>query len=547
MTKVFTSGKEVFISYAWTDIGFARDLNDALHELKREAWIDLCSIPDSAEWRKEIFAAIEAADNFLFIISPDSLHSSMCGQEVARAVASKKRILTVLYHEVDTREMFPGLGEIQWISYPQLGLKETIRNLIKAIDTDLEWVRKHTRLGLRAAQWEARGSDNGFLLHGAELREAVRWLEQASVKTNCKPSALHQQYIRASKELESLQIERLIDLNEEKEWESARELRTLRGHSGCVYGVALNRAGGLVLSASEDKTLKVWEAESGRELRTLQGHTAEVYGVALSGDGGLAVSASGDKTLKVWEVESGCELRTLRGHTAEVYGVALSEDGGLAISASADKTLKVWEVKSGRDLRTLTGHSDWVFGVALSADGGLAVSASGDKTLKVWGVESGRELRTLRGHFDWVWGVALSRDGGRAVSASYDDTLKVWEVESGRELRTLAGHFDAVSGVAMSGDGRLAVSASSDNTLKVWEVENGHELISLAAHNLPVSTVAWSADGRMLLSGGKSRIIQIYAIDIDLMLSLARSRVARNFTPEKRRKYPHRGDVPPIP
>lgn len=463
MTKVFTSGKEVFISYAWTDIGFARDLNDALHELKREAWIDLCSIPDSAEWRKEIFTAIEAADNFLFIISPDSLHSSMCGQEVARAVASKKRILTVLYHEVDTREMFPGLGEIQWISYPQLGFKETIRNLMKAIDTDLEWVRKHTRLGLRAAQWEARGSDNGFLLHGAELREAVRWLEQASVKTNCKPSALHQQYIRASTEWESLQIERLIDLNEEKEWESARELRTLRGHSGCVYGVALSRAGGLVLSASEDKTLKVWEAESGRELRTLQGHTAEVYGVALSGDGGLAVSASGDKTLKVWDVESG------------------------------------------------------------------------------------RELRTLRGHFDWVWGVALSRDGGLAVSASYDDTLKVWEVESGRELRTLAGHFDAVSGVAMSGDGRLAVSASSDNTLKVWEVENGRELISLAAHNLPVSTVAWSADGRMLLSGGKSRIIQIYAIDIDLMLSLARCCVVRNFTSEKRRKYPHGGDVPPIP
>lgn len=71
---------EVFISYARTDQGFARDLNTALQKLQRDTWIDWSSIPDSAQWRAEIFAAIEAADNFLFIISPDSLRSWMCGQ-----------------------------------------------------------------------------------------------------------------------------------------------------------------------------------------------------------------------------------------------------------------------------------------------------------------------------------------------------------------------------------------------------------------------------------------------------------------------------------
>ena len=79
--------------------------------------------------------------------------------------------------------------------------------------------------------------------------------------------------------------------------------------------------------------------------------------MALSGDGRLAVSASSDKTLKVWEVESGRELRTLEGHTDWVYGVALSGDGRRAVSASWDKTLKVWEVESGRELRTLEGHT----------------------------------------------------------------------------------------------------------------------------------------------------------------------------------------------
>ena len=74
-------------------------------------------------------------------------------------------------------------------------------------------------------------------------------------------------------------------------------------------------------------------------------------------DGRRAVSASDDKTLKVWELESGRELRTLAGHIGLVYGVAVSGDGRRAVSASEDKTLKVWDVESGRELRTLAGHS----------------------------------------------------------------------------------------------------------------------------------------------------------------------------------------------
>jgi len=104
---------EVFISYAREDQGFARDLNAALQKLQRDTWIDWRSIPDSAKWRAEIFAAIDAADNFLFIISPDSLRSEMCGQEVAHAVANKKRIVTILYHPVDHDELLLGLKEIQ--------------------------------------------------------------------------------------------------------------------------------------------------------------------------------------------------------------------------------------------------------------------------------------------------------------------------------------------------------------------------------------------------------------------------------------------------
>jgi WD40 repeat protein len=101
------------------------------------------------------------------------------------------------------------------------------------------------------------------------------------------------------------------------------------------------------VSASGDKTLKVWDLESGREVRTLAGHSYFVYGVAVSPDGRRAVSASGDKTLKVWDLESGREVRTLAWHAADVNAVAVTADGRRVVSASWDKTLKVWDLESG--------------------------------------------------------------------------------------------------------------------------------------------------------------------------------------------------------
>ena len=147
-------------------------------------------------------------------------------------------------------------------------------------------------------------------------------------------------------------------------------------------------------------------------LRTLAGSYL-AFGVAVTADGRCAVSASLDKTLKVWELESGRELRALQGHSDRVNGVAVTADGRRAVSASDDKTLKVWELESGRELRTLQGHSAPVLGVAVTADGRRAVSASDDKTLKVWDLDSGRELRTLEGHSNsGPWG---GGDGGRAA------------------------------------------------------------------------------------------------------------------------------------
>ena len=125
-----------------------------------------------------------------------------------------------------------------------------------------------------------------------------------------------------------------------------------------------------------------FDAPGGALLRTLVGHSSWPHGVAITPDGKLAVSASWDKTLKVWDLGTGRLRHTLVGHSDCVHGVAITPDGKRAVSASWDKTLKVWDLDTGRELRTLEGHSECVYSVAVTPDGKWAVSASKDDTLK---------------------------------------------------------------------------------------------------------------------------------------------------------------------
>ncbi|MFM6136201.1 MAG: WD40 repeat domain-containing protein, partial [Sphaerospermopsis kisseleviana] len=192
----------------------------------------------------------------------------------------------------------------------------------------------------------------------------------------------------------------------------------------------------------------------GSLLRTLTGHNGSVNAVGITPDGKKAISASDDRTMKVWDLHTGKELSTLTGHNSSVLSVAITPNGKKAVSASHDETLKVWDLETGKELSTLTGHKNWVEAVAITPDGKKAVSASHDLTLKVWDLQTGKELSTLTGHNFSINAVAIAPDGKKAVSASPDQTLKVWDLQTGKELSTLTGHNDYVRAVAITPDGK---------------------------------------------------------------------------------------------
>jgi len=189
----------VFISYAREDRALVQRLNESLEAHQRETWVDWEGIAPTAEWMGEIYAAIDGADAAAFVISPYWVSSRICRQELEHAVQRGKRLIPIVHREVPESMVPPALARLNWIFLrDQDDFEAGLAQLLKALDTDLDWVRAHTRLTLRATAWRAGDRDAGALLRGRDLVEAQRWLANAAAHSEPAPSPVQQEYVTAS-------------------------------------------------------------------------------------------------------------------------------------------------------------------------------------------------------------------------------------------------------------------------------------------------------------------------------------------------------------
>lgn len=287
---------------------------------------------------------------------------------------------------------------------------------------------------------------------------------------------------------------------------------TLSGHSKRVLAVTTTPDGKWALSASDDRTIRVWDLENGEEVKQLTGHEEPVTSITTTSDNRRFVSASEDGSLKLWDLKKGEEIRTFNGHEKIVATVALTPDDGRAISGSWDRTLRVWDLDNGEELLRLQGHQAEVLDVVVTADGRFAVSGSADRTIKVWDLETGKELRTLDGHKKEVMALALTPDGKMIVSASADQTLKVWYLDNGELKFSLVGHTMFLKGVAVTPDGRRAVSVEFGYVMKVWDIERGVEEFTIPAEDIELRGVCVTPDGGAAITASEDGTLKVWDI-----------------------------------
>ncbi len=271
--------------------------------------------------------------------------------------------------------------------------------------------------------------------------------------------------------------------------ESSAYIRTLTGHTGSVNACKFSPDGKKIVSASNDKTLKIWDVETGKEITTLRGHTSSVEDCAFSPDGKKIISRSYGNTLKIWDAETG-GLITLAWHTIGLSTGDVSLDNkkivseneflsGLNFGEDEPETHMLLDAETGEELATLSDHGNIVNSCGFSPDGEKIITGSRDNALKLWNSETGRKIASLSGHTGSVNTCAFSSDGKRIVSASFDRTLKIWNAENGRELFTLKGHNCSVIACAFSPYGTRILSEDSQKTIILWDAENGHKIATL--------------------------------------------------------------------
>jgi WD40 repeat protein len=201
---------DVFVSYSRRDGEFVRRLVGALGERGKEAWVDVDGIRDAEVFPERLRAAIEESDGFVFVISPDSVASEYCEQEVEHALELHKRIVPLLLRTVPDETVPEGVRVRNWIPIrddPEF--EPGVARVVEALDTDLEWTKAHTRWLVKALEWDGEGRERSFLLRGSELAAAEAWLAREARKEP-EPTGLQREYVAASRLAASQRQRRLL-------------------------------------------------------------------------------------------------------------------------------------------------------------------------------------------------------------------------------------------------------------------------------------------------------------------------------------------------
>ncbi|CAJ2510583.1 Uu.00g062080.m01.CDS01 [Anthostomella pinea] len=262
------------------------------------------------------------------------------------------------------------------------------------------------------------------------------------------------------------------------DWELGELERTIKGHTKAVLDVDFGgpRGGTLLASCSSDLTIKLWDpSDEYKNIRTLPGHDHSVSAVRFipSGaagapsSGNLLVSASRDKTLRIWDVSTGYCVKTIRGHADWVRGVCPSADGRYLLSAGNDQTARLWDMSlaNPESKLTLIGHEHTIECCTLAPSAAyqylaplaglkrppatsntaeFMATGSRDKSIRIWDAR-GNCIKTLNGHDNWVRALVFHPGGKYLFSVADDKTLRCWDLtQEGKCVKTLSdvhGHF----------------------------------------------------------------------------------------------------------
>jgi WD40 repeat protein len=542
----------VFVSYARADRPTVERIAAGLRARGLVPWVDLEDIPPSVSWMEEIRSAIEAADGFVVVVSPDLGRSSVCGEELGMARAAGKRIVPIAIRRTVAEVVPESLAALNWIDATEGDLDGPLDRAAAALRTDFDHVRAHTRLVVRAAEWHRSNEDPSLLLRGRELTDAESTV--ADLDRDPPPTQRQTRFVLASRRA------------------SARRQRTTVG----LVAAALV----LSLLLTTFAFIQRGEAVRQREIADRRSELAKSRALASEAllamderlDVGMllaleahriAPTAQAIDALHVAAQRSVWLERTQRGLGDGGNSVAVSPDGSMLAAGSADGRVTIWSTADGETLGApIDADSDTVLAVEFLSDGLLA-TGGGDGVVTFWdprnGFEAREELRIDRGRitslayapgsdqlfagtsrgeiYGWelrsdspsdvlraarspIWGLATDSAARSVVASSADGELTAWDPGTGERTTTFELDAEEAYGVALSSDAEhVAVATKSRRTqaatgeIAVLETGSGRRVWNLQGHTDTVFAVTFGPGDDVIASAGADGTVRLWNVD----------------------------------
>lgn len=282
-----------------------------------------------------------------------------------------------------------------------------------------------------------------------------------------------------------------------------------RPHQGPARAALFTPKGDQILSAGDDKTIRIWNATDGKEIKALANPEGTVTHLGIGADGTRIASAGSDKNVKVWTLADGKAVATV-AVSGSAQALALSPNGqrvAVALIEGKDNPVRVYDVTFGREVQTLADHAGPVRSLAFQADNRTLVTGALDKTARLLDVSV---LSALPAHPAGPTHLVYHNTGTQLLTAGADRTMKLWDLAKNATLKTFGPLADPIKAIAFSKD-YTQVAAAAGKLVKVWNVADGKELATLT-HPADVLSVAFNADKTRIATGSADKQTRLWEV-----------------------------------
>lgn len=512
---------DVFVSYRRKNVEFVKQLVDELRAADREVWIDWEDIPPgSTSFADDIKRGLEGADAFIAVLTPDYLESRYCVElEMGYAVELQKKIIPIVLQKFDNKDKIPDeVRSINWIYFtPHAGhqntFSEAFPKVIQALDLDIDHAREHSRLQLRALDWDNNQRRVGYLLSGDELTVAESWISNASNKVP-NPTPLHAEYITTSRQIANQrqrtllatvsvalffaivlavfaffqyqtanQLQQAANLRAEQIENITRTERAQRlirsGLPFLGYFTAIESVTDDIVPPQSEEVFATLATDPGGKLRfTRHGENTAILSALYMPDNTVY---SGDMLGRLfhWDTQTGETLsRIVVG--SPVTALAHSPDWSWLVYGTADGEIILLDPETKVETPLPVFHNNRVYSLSFSADGSLLLSASKDTTLAIWDMDAQTLITPLIGHTDTAYSGVFFNQKTQVASISRSGELCVWDVASGRRQ----GCF-VVNGrsLATGQQPNSVIVGTTDGAITEIDLLTGNPIRQLGSHN----------------------------------------------------------------